>query len=288
MQNTYQAKKPRAEARGSSVRLTAERECDLTRRWQTVGDECALAELVTAHRHLVLGVTKRYRGFDLPFGDLVQEGNAALVHAANRFDPDRGFRFSTYAMWWVRAAIQDYVLDNRSVVRRITSGRDRSLFFSLQRLRYRWKAEGKLNGEEREEAASALGVPLRTVEEMEAFLGGADVPATEEPDPEVTNGITLVALSPSPEEAVFASRERRDRRAWLRTALSGLTERERIIIVGRHLSDSPRTLGDLAARFGISAERARQIESAALSKLRGWAATRPINGAGAVAGLAGA
>lgn len=252
MRIDFHAAKPRAKTRGSSELLTAEREQELTRRWKATG-------------------------------------NAALVHAANRFDPDRGFRFSTYATWWVRAAIQDYVLDNRSVVRRITSGRNRSLFFSLQRLRYKWQAEGKLNGEEREQAAIALGVPLRTIEEMEAFLGGADVPAMDEADPEEkTKGVMLVAQDPSPEEAVFASRERRDRRAWLRTALGGLNERERIIIVGRHLSDSPRTLGDLASRFGISAERARQIESAALSKLRDWAATRPINGAGAVAGLAGA
>jgi len=288
MRFSFQVKKPRADARGPVAFLTVEREQELARRWGTVGDERALAELVAAHRHLVLGVVKRYRGSDIPFDDLIQEGNAALVHAANRFDPDRGVRFSTYATWWVRAAIQDYVLDNGSVVRRITGGTHRSLFFGLQRLRYKWRVDGRLSGEERERAAAELGVPVRAVEEMEAFLGGADVPAMEETDLGVIDGITLVAQSPSPEESVFDARERRGRRAWLHSALNALNERERIIIVGRHLCDSPRTLRELGSRFGISAERARQIENAALSKLRGWAAAGPVDGTGAMAGLVGA
>jgi len=288
MQMEFQAKTPRAEVYGSSGLLTAERERDLARRWKASGDAAALAELVRQHRHLVVGVAKRFRGFDLSFDDLIQEGNAALVHAANRFDPDRGFRFSTYAMWWVRATIQDYVLDNRSIVRRITSGANRSLFFGFQRLRYAWKVEGKMSGEERERAAAVLGVSVAAVEDMEAFLGGPDVPALEEADPEVSNGIALTAPDPSPEEVVATARERLERRAWLQTALKGLNERERTIIVGRHLSESPRTLRDLGLRFGISAERARQIESAALAKLRDWAAVRPLDTVGAVTGLAGA
>jgi RNA polymerase sigma-32 factor len=288
MHNGFQSKKPRTETRGSAALLTAEREWDLARRWLTEGDARALSELITAHRHLVLGVVKRFRGFDLSFDDLIQEGNAALVHAANRFDPARGVRFSTYAMWWVRAAIQDYVLHNRSIVRRITSGSNRSLFFRLQRLRYVWRVDGKLSGEERERAATALSVPVRAIEEMEAFLGSADVPAMEQIDPDVSNGITLAAEGPSPEEIVVEAREGRDRRAWLRTALNGLNERERAIIVARHLSDSPWTLRDLGSLFGISAERARQVEGAALSKLRGWAAVKPLDVGGAVAALAGA
>lgn len=288
MQMTFHVKKPRTETHGSAALLTAERELELARRWKNAGDGRALAELVTAHRHLVLGVAKRFRGFDLSFDDLIQEGNAALVHAANRFDPERGVRFSTYATWWVRAAIQDYVLNNRSVVRRITSGAHRSLFFRLQRLRYGSRIDGRMSGEERERAATALAVPVRAIDEMEAFLGGADVPAMEEIDPEVANGVTLAAEGPSPEEIVVEVSERRDRRAWLRNALSGLSERERAIIVARHLSDSPRTLGDLGSVFGISAERARQIESAALAKLRGWASVNPLGAGGAVAALAGA
>jgi RNA polymerase sigma-32 factor len=288
MHNGFQSKKPRAETRGSAALLTAEREWDLARRWRTEEDVRALAELVTAHRHLVLGVANRFRGFDLSFDDLIQEGNAALVHAANRFDPERGVRFSTYATWWVRAAIQDYVLHNRSIVRRITSGANRSLFFRLQRLRYGWRIDGKMSSEERERAATALGVPVRAIEEMEAFLGGADVPATEQIDPDVSNGITLAAEGPSPEEIVVEAHERRDRRTWLRTALNGLNERERAIIVARHLSDSPWTLRDLGSLFGISAERARQVEGAALSKLHNWAAVIPLDAGGAVAALAGA
>jgi RNA polymerase sigma-32 factor len=283
----FQSKKLRAETRGSAALLTAEREWDLVRRWRAEEDARALSELITAHRHLVLGVAKRFRGFDLSFDDLIQEGNAALVQAANRFDLARGVRFSTYAMWWVRAAIQDCVLHNRSIVRRITGGTNRSLFFSLQRLRYGWRVDGKLSGEERERAAVALGVSEQAIEEMEAFLGGADVPALEERDPERINGITLMAEGPSPEERLFKARERRDRRTWLQTALKGLNERERTIIVGRHLSESPRTLRDLGLRFGISAERARQIESAALAKLRDWAAVRPLDAVGAAAALAG-
>ncbi len=285
MQMTFHVEKPRADTRGSAALLTVERELELARRWKNAGDGRALAELVTAHRHLVLGVTKRFRGFDLSFDDLIQEGNAALVHAANRFDPERGVRFSTYATWWVRAAIQDYVLHNRSVVRRITGGAHRSLFFRLQRLRYGSQIDGRMSGDERERAAAALGVSLRAIEEMEAFLGGADVPAMEEIDLDVANGVTLAAEGPSPEEIVVEVRERRDRRAWLRNALSGLSERERAIIVARHLSDSPRTLRDLGALFGISAERARQVESAAVSKLRSWAAIKPLDAGGAVAAL---
>ncbi len=288
MQMTFHVKKPRPETRGSAALLTAERELELARRWKNAGDGRAMAELVTAHRHLVLGVAKRFRGFDLSFDDLIQEGNAALVHAANRFDPERGVRFSTYATWWVRAAIQDYVLNNRSVVRRITSGAHRSLFFRLQRLRYGSRIDGRMSGEERERAATVLAVSVRAIDEMEAFLGGADVPAMEEIDPEVANGITLAAEGPSPEEIVVEVRERRDRRAWLRNALNGLSERERAIIVARHLSDSPRTLGDLGSVFGVSAERARQIESAALAKLRGWASVNPLGAGGALAAPAGA
>lgn len=289
MRKKFEATQPRAKPRGASEKLTAEREQELTRRWKADGDGAALSELIRLNRYLVVGVARRYRGLGLPFDDLVQEGNAALVHAANRFDPDRGFRFSTYATWWVRAAIQDYVIDNRSVVKRITSGRHRSLFFGLQRLRYTWKVEGKLDGDERERAAAAMGVPLSTIDELEAFLCGTDQPAVDEIDPgEKNNGVTLVAPDPSPEEAVSSARERRDRRAWLRAALGGLNERERIIILGRHLSDSPRTLSDLGSRFGVSPERARQIESAALSKLRGWAAASPLAAIGTEAGLAGA
>lgn len=288
MHTDSQAKTPRPRARGPAALLTAEREGNLTRRWKTAGDAAALAELVAAHRHLVLGVAKRFRGFDLSFDDLIQEGNAALVHAANRFDPARGVRFSTYATWWVRAAVQDFVLANRSVVRRITSGAHRSLYFRLQRLRYGWRIDGRMSGEERERAAATLGVSPRAIEEMEAFLCGIDRLAMDDNDPDVVNGVALAAAGPSPEEAVAEARQRRDRRVWLKTALNGLSERERAIIVDRHLSESPRTLRDLGSRFGISAERTRQIESAALSKLREWATVKPLDGAGRHAGLVGA
>lgn len=284
MQITFHGKNTRAQSARSGGLLAAEREWELARRWKTSGDGRALAELVTAYRRLVVAVAAKFRDIGIPLDDLIQEGNAALVHAANRFEPDRGFRFSTYATWWVRAAILDYVLNNRSVVRRITSGAQRSLYFPLQRLRREWRVDGRMSAEERERAAADLDVTAAAIETVEGFLSLTDVPAIEESDFEDgVTGIALVSDQPSPEDLVADRQERAQRSMWLRTALDRLNERERAIILQRHLSEAPGTLADLGARLGISSERVRQIESAAMSKLRKLAELTPSNTATATA-----
>lgn len=284
MQIRFQGKSARARSARSGGLLAAEREWELARRWHESNDCAALTELVTAYRRLVVSVAANFRNFGIPLDDLIQEGNAALVHAAGRFDPDRGFRFSTYAMWWVRAAILDYVLANRSVVRRITSGQQRSLFFQVQRLRHAWRVDGRMTDEERERAAVALDVPTSQIDTVESFLGLSDVPAIEEADlEEGFVGVTLAADQPSVEEEIAERQELGRRSAWLRMALDRLSDRERAIILGRHLSEVPGTLADFGIRFGVSPERVRQIECAAMSKLRKLAEATAGEGAVAVA-----
>jgi len=274
MKISFRGKNPKANGRSTSGLLDRERERELASRWRTLGDQNALDELVIAHERMVIGVAAKFHGYGSPMEDLVQEGCGALVRAANGFDPDRGFRFSYYAMWWVRAAIFDHVLRNRSIVKRVNSGAQRSLFFHLQRLRSDWRVDEKLTAEQRERAAEYLKVSVRAIEEMELFLGSLDVPAVSEQDLEDSGGaVILVAKQPTPEELAVTVQEQRQRKKWLREALKTLNERERTIIAHRHLSETPKTLRDIGFRFGISSERVRQIENAAVSKLRGLAAS---------------
>jgi len=277
MKNLFRGNNPNAKKRFTSGLLDREREWELARRWRTLGDRCALDELVIAHERMVIGVARKFRGFGPPMEDLVQEGFGGLVRAANGFDPDRGFRFSTYAMWWVRAAIFDHVICNKSIVKRVTSGSQRSLFFQHQRLRADWRVDGKLTSEQRERAAVVLRVSVREIEEMELFLGTLDVPAVSEHDFDDNGGaVILAAEQPTPEELVGTAQEHRQRKAWLHDAIKKLNEREQAIIVQRRLSETPKTLRDIGRRFGISPERVRQIENAAVSKLRALAAA-PLN-----------
>ena len=221
--------------------LEQDHEFELARRWREERDEEALHELVTAYIRLVVAMAARFRNYGLPFGDLIQEGNVGLMQAAERFEPERGVRFSTYVSWWIRSAIQEYILRNWSVVRTGTTASQKSLFFNLRRLRARIAGPGAtaLTLEARAEIARLLGVREREVEAMDARLSGSDK-SLNDPLGEFDDGEWqdfLVDDSPTPEDTILAERDaeiaERDaeiRQRWLMTALSELTEREQTII----------------------------------------------------------
>lgn len=261
--------------------LTREREEVLTRRWAMERDEVALHALVTSHTRLVVSIAMRFRGYGLPLGDLIQEGNVGLMQAIMRFDPAREVRFSTYATWWIRAAIQDFVLRNWSIVRTGTTAAQKSLFFNLRRLRARidGTALGTSTDETRLKIARDLRVQLGEVETMETRLTVRDqsLNAPRAGDGTREWGETLVDDRPSPEDIVIATRDSATREKWLSAALSELSERERRIIRERHLRDEIVTLDELGRSFGVSKERVRQIEHRALKKLERFLRAR-VNG----------
>ncbi|GAB4189740.1 MAG: RNA polymerase factor sigma-32 [Thalassobaculales bacterium] len=247
-------------------------ELDLTRRWRECGDESALHRLVRAHGRMVVASAMRLRHYGLPIGDLVQEGNLGLLQAAARFEPERDLRFATYAAWWVRAAMQDHVLRNWSIVRTGSTTAQKALFFNLRRLRQRIERESgaPLSLEGRRQIAAAIGVPVSEVEAMEQRLASADqslnAPLGEEGGGEV--GDLFADPRPDPETVVIGTRDAAARSRWLAQALAELTPRERRIIAERRLAEEARTLDDIGRELGVSKERVRQIESGALSKLR--------------------
>ena len=259
--------------------LTAERERDLAVAWHDRRDEQALHQLVTAYVRLVASLAGRYRHYGLPLGDLIQEGNIGLLEAASRFDPARNVRFSTYAVWWIRAAMQDYVLRNWSIVRTGTTAAQKSLFFNLRRLRARLAQEGqsdpdaKLSDNARSRIAEELGVPEGEVTAMEQRLAASDRSLNALPDQaNLDTGQEWQDLlpdeRPTPEEATAERHDAATRSRWLDQALAGLNSREREIIRARCLADDGATLESLGERLGISKERVRQIECNALRKLR--------------------
>lgn len=246
-------------------------EHDLAVRWRENGDERALHGLVTPHARLVISIAARFRHYGLPIGDLVQEGNVGLMQAASRFDPAREVRFSTYATWWIRSTIQDYILRNWSIVRTGTTAAQKSLFFNLRRLRAKIEGrDGILTNEGRREIAEDLHVSVAEVESMENRLSGGDrslnvqVSAESEDDWQSF----LADDRPNPEDVVIGMRDARTRSKWLAEALGDLSDRERTIIRKRHLAEGPVTLEDLGHQLGISKERVRQIESRAMGKLK--------------------
>jgi len=252
--------------------LSREREFELARRWRDAGDTAALHGLVGAYTRLVVATATRFRNYGLPIGDLVQEGNVGLMQAAARFEPDRDVRFSTYAAWWIRSAMQDYVLRNWSIVRTGTTAAQKSLFFNLRRLRARIEdLTGQPLGDEgRRKIADELQVDLSDVEAMEQRLAASDqslnAPLSEGGDEDWQD--FLADARPSPEEVVIGQRDGRTRSAWLATALSELSPRERTIIAGRRLRDDGVTLEELGRELGVSKERVRQLEHRALQKLK--------------------
>lgn len=251
--------------------LSKNQELELAQRWREHGDEAALHELVGAYMRLVISMAARFRNYGLPLGDLVQEGNIGLMQAAARFDPGRDVRFSTYASWWIRSSIQDFILRNWSIVRTGTTAAQKSLFFNLRRLRAMIDGgEPQLSKKGRERIALALHVSEDEVASMAARLASGDrsLNAAVKEEGEESWQDFLEDETPGPEELVATRLDGETRLKWLHNALAGLNERERIIIRERRLAEDAVTLASLGERLGISKERVRQIEHNALQKLR--------------------
>jgi RNA polymerase sigma-32 factor len=251
--------------------LDALHERDLAQRWRDHGDERAMHELTTAYLRLVVAMASRFRHYGLPMSDLVQEGNVGLMQAAARFEPAREVRFSTYATWWIRSAMQDFVLRNWSIVRTGTTSAQKSLFFNLRRLRAKiGDVSDSIGVDARATVAHVLGVPERDVEAMAARMSAPDrslnAPLTEEGDGEWQD--LLADHSASPESEVMDAHDAVARNTLVRDALGDLNEREQLIIRERKLEEESVTLEALGQRLGISKERVRQIEGNALEKLR--------------------
>jgi len=239
------------------------------KRWRRNRDAAALDALIAAHRPLVLKLAARYRGFGLNTDDLVQEGFTGLIEAANRFDLDQPVRFATYAHWWAKAAIQDFVLRNWSAVRPVTSSRQKRAFFALKRMLPSLAPDGRLDDGAEGELARQLGIGPEALDDMvrrvRATASSLNAPVGADSGTELMD--LLADDAPNPEDIVVAEREDGARSAWLRDALKGLDPRERAIIVERHLTEDGPILADLGRRFGVSKERVRQIEKRALDKL---------------------
>jgi RNA polymerase sigma-32 factor len=249
-----------------------EEEQQLARRWRDRRDVAAANKLVTSHLRLVAKIAIGYRGYGLPVGELIGEGNVGMMKAVERFDPDRGFRLATYAMWWIRAAIQEYVLHSYSLVKMGTSAAQKKLFFNLRRLKsdMRVITDGDLTTDQVSKIATALNVTEQDVIDMNRRLTAPDyslnAPIHSEGDAEQQDWLADDTIS---QETDVADREElAGRRALLPKALEILNERERHILSERRLKDKPVTLEELAAQYGISRERIRQIEHRAFEKLQ--------------------
>jgi len=252
--------------------LTPEEEYALAKRWQETGDLEAAHKLVTSHLRLVAKIAMGYRGYGLPIGELISEGNVGMMQAVKRFDPDRGFRLATYAMWWIRAAIQEYILHSWSLVKMGTTAAQKKLFFNLRRLKGELQAieDGDLKPEQVAKIAKDLDVPEQDVIQMNRRLAATDhsLNAPVRVDGEGEWQDWLVDESDN-QEVELAEREDMGRRkALLANALRTLNERERHILIERRLKDEPTTLEELSHQYGISRERVRQIEVRAFEKLQ--------------------
>ncbi|ACA21092.1 RNA polymerase, sigma 32 subunit, RpoH [Methylobacterium sp. 4-46] len=243
----------------------------LAKSWREHGDREAAHKLVTSHLRLVAKIAMGYRGYGLPIGEVVSEGNVGLMQAVKRFDPDKGFRLATYAMWWIKAAIQEYILRSWSLVKMGTTANQKKLFFNLRKAKGRISAldEGDLRPEQVKQIATRLGVPEQDVIEMNRRLSGdasLNAPLREEGEGEWQDW--LVDDSPSQEAVLAREEEGQNRLAALRDALSVLNPRERRIFEARRLAEEPITLEDLSSEFGVSRERVRQIEVRAFEKVQ--------------------
>ena len=252
--------------------LSRDKELDLARRWREDNDETALHELVSAYTRLVVSMAARFRNYGLPTGDLVQEGNVGLMQAAARFEPERDVRFSTYATWWIRSAMQDYVLRNWSIVRTGTTAAQKSLFFNLRRLRAKIAdvSSTQMTDEERRSIAEELRVNVSDVEQMEGRLAASDqsLNAHVGEDGESEWIGFLRDDGPSPEEVVIGLKDSESRSLWLREAIGELSPREQTIIRRRRLVEDGATLEELGKVLGVSKERVRQLEHRAMEKLK--------------------
>jgi RNA polymerase sigma-32 factor len=252
--------------------LERQEELELAIAWRDHQDERALHRLVMAYSRLVVSVASKFRHYGLPVGDLIQEGNIGIMQAANRFDPDREVRFSTYSVWWIRASIQDYVLRNWSIVRTGTTSAHKSLFFKLRRLRARiGEADGgALTTDGREQIAQSIGVSVNDVQHMEMRMSGADASLNATVGENSDNSIQdfLVDDRPNPEQSAMMATDAVTLSSWLKDALDDLSDRERLIIQRRRLEEEGSTLEQLGFDFGVSKERIRQLEARAFNKIR--------------------
>jgi RNA polymerase sigma-32 factor len=253
--------------------LQPDEEFMLAKRWQQHQDGDAAERLVTSHLRLVARIAMGYRGYGLPIGEVISEGNVGLMQAVKRFEPDKGFRLATYAMWWIRASIQEYILRSWSLVKMGTTASQKKLFFNLRRMKGQIQAleEGDLKPEHVKQIATKLGVPEVDVISMNRRLGGdsslnAPLRADTEGGGEWQDW--LVDDKPGQEEIMIESQELGRRKNYLSSALSTLNEREKRIFEARRLAENPATLEDLSAEFGVSRERIRQIEVRAFEKVQ--------------------
>jgi len=266
--------------------LERDQEYKLAKRWRELGDRAAADQLVTSHLRLAAKIAMGYRGYGLPVSEMISEGNVGLVQALNRFEPEKGFRFATYAMWWIRACIQDYILRSWSLVKIGTTANQKRLFFKLRSAKTRIAAleSGDLRPDQVASIARSLDVSDQDVIDMNRRLGGdksINAPIRD-------NGETgewqdyLVDQSPSPEAIVVEQDETDRQRKALIAAIDVLDGRERSIFEGRLLADEPPTLEELAAKFKVSRERIRQLEARAFEKVRRAAKARAASAPSAI------
>ncbi len=252
--------------------LEPQEEYMLAKRWREHGDRDAAHKLVTSHLRLVAKIAMGYRGYGLPISEVISEGNVGLMQAVKRFEPEKGFRLATYAMWWIKASIQEYILRSWSLVKMGTTANQKKLFFNLRKAKSKISAleEGDLRPDQVKLIAKRLGVPEQDVIDMNRRLGGdvsLNAPIREEGDAGEWQD-WLVDDTTSQESRLVESEEADNRRKALGEALTVLNERERRIFEARRLADDPITLEDLAAEFGVSRERVRQIEVRAFEKVQ--------------------
>ncbi|MET0545289.1 MAG: RNA polymerase sigma factor RpoH [Caulobacterales bacterium] len=253
--------------------LKPEQEFMLAKSWREHGDVDAAHQLVTSHLRLVAKIAMGYRGYGLPIGEVISEGNVGLMQAVKKFEPDKGFRLATYAMWWIRASIQEYILRSWSLVKMGTTAAQKKLFFNLRRMKGQMQAleEGDLKPEQVSEIAHKLAVTDKEVIDMNRRMAGPDAslnaPVGAEGDSEWQDWLADDNAD-SQESSLAESEEMTLRRELLETALDELNERERHIITERRLKDEPVTLEELSKEYGVSRERVRQIEVRAFEKLQ--------------------
>ncbi|MEY2955843.1 MAG: RNA polymerase factor sigma-32 [Gemmobacter sp.] len=257
--------------------LDAETELRLAYAWRDRRDEAALHRLITAYMRLAVAMAAKFRRYGAPMNDLIQEAGLGLMKAADKFDPDRGVRFSTYAVWWIKASIQDYVMRNWSMVRTGSTSSQKALFFNLRRVQAQLEREARQRGETIDPAqlrvavAAEIGVSIADVEMMEGRLGGSDfsLNATQSVDEDGREWIdALEDDTAQAAEIVEADHDASQLRDWLIAALRALNARERYIVTERKLREEPRTLESLGQELGLSKERVRQLEAAAFAKMR--------------------